>query len=39
MGDIPVDVPPTEIFGGCVPGMPGGVDASESTTETDTDTE
>jgi len=28
MGDIPVDVPPTKILGGCVPGIPGGVDAS-----------
>ena len=27
-GDIPVDVPPTKILGGCVPGIPGGVDAS-----------
>jgi len=29
--DIPVDVPPTKILGGCVPGIPGGVDASEHT--------
>ena len=28
-GDIPVDVPPTKILGGCVPGIPGGVDASD----------
>ena len=27
LGDIPVDVPPTENIGGCVPGIPGGVDA------------
>jgi len=27
-GDIPVDVPPTEILGRCVLGIPGGVDAS-----------
>ena len=27
-GDIHVDVPPTKILGGCVPGIPGGVDAS-----------
>jgi len=27
-GDIPVDVPPSKILGGCVPGIPGGVDAS-----------
>jgi len=27
LGDIPVDVPPTKILGGCVPGIPGGVDA------------
>ena len=26
LGDIPVDVPPTIILGGCVPGIPGGVD-------------
>ena len=29
LGDIPVDVPPTKILGGCVPGIPGGVDASD----------
>ena len=30
-GGIPVDVPPpTKILGGCVPGIPGGVDASGS---------
>ena len=29
LGDIPVDVPPTKILG-CVPGIPGGVDASGS---------
>ena len=29
-GDIPVDVPPTKILGGCVPGIPGGVDASDN---------
>ena len=28
LGDIPLDVPPTKILGGCVPGIPGGVDAS-----------
>ena len=28
LGAIPVDVPPTKILGGCVPGIPGGVDAS-----------
>jgi len=28
IGDIPVDVPPTKILGGCVPGILGGVDAS-----------
>jgi len=28
-GDIPVDVPPpNQNIGGCVPGIPGGVDAS-----------
>jgi len=27
-GDIPVDVPPTKILRGCVPGIHGGVDAS-----------
>ena len=27
-GDIPVDVPPTKILGGCVPGIAGGVDTS-----------
>ena len=32
LGDIPVDVPPTKILGGCVPGIPGGVDASGATT-------
>ena len=32
-GDIPVDVPPTKILGGCVPGIPGGVDASDSLTQ------
>ena len=26
--DIPVDVPPIQNIGGCVPGIPGGVDAS-----------
>jgi len=26
--DIAVDVPPTKILGGCVPGILGGVDAS-----------
>jgi len=30
LGDIPVDVPPTKILGGGVPGIPGGVDASGS---------
>jgi len=31
-GDIPVDVPPNQnIGGGCVPGIPGGVDASGPT--------
>jgi len=29
LGDIPVDVPPTKILGGCVPGIPGGIDASD----------
>ena len=28
MGDIPVDVPKPKYWGGCVPGIPGGVDAS-----------
>ena len=29
-GDISVDAPATKILGRCVPGIPGGVDASES---------
>ena len=29
-GDIPVDVPTNQNTGGCVPGIPGGVDASET---------
>ena len=28
MEDIPVDVPPNENIGGCIPGIPGWVDAS-----------
>ena len=28
LGDIPVDVHPNQNIGGCVPGIPGGVDAS-----------
>ena len=28
LGDIPVDAPPDQNIGGCVPGIPGGVDAS-----------
>jgi len=28
LGDIPVDVPPNQNIGGCVPGIPGGVDAN-----------
>ena len=28
LGDIAVDVPPNQNIGGCVPGIPGGVDAS-----------
>jgi len=28
IGDIPVDVPTNQNIGGCVPGIPGGVDAS-----------
>ena len=31
LGDIPVDVPPTKILGGCVPGIPGEVDAGGRT--------
>jgi len=31
-GDIPIDVPPQpKYWRGCVPGIPGGVDASENT--------
>jgi len=28
-GIFPLTSPPTKILGGCVPGIPGGVDASE----------
>ena len=28
LADIPVDVTPNQNIGGCVPGIPGGVDAS-----------
>jgi len=29
-GIFPLTSPPTKILGGCVPGIPGGVDASDS---------